>query len=209
MGCAAPLGQGFRHEVLRSAPGLSSKGTALHGQRFVELFAGTCRLARAAAKRGVSAYSYELTRSTSENVLDKSCTAFLLAAIGRGAVAGLHAGIVCASWSRARRAPISSPFPSALRGDSISEIWGLPGLSDRDQARVDLGNRMVRWLVRIIKSCIKHRVPITVENPLTSRIWLAPPLQKLLGKCSSIVSSSSRLASPCPAGKCMWALVQL
>eukprot|EP00972_Heterocapsa_arctica_P056821 8387702-Heterocapsa_arctica.AAC.1 len=60
-------------------------------------------------------------------------------------------GIVCASWSRARRAPVWSSWPSPLRGDTPDLLFGLTGLSAKDQQRVKEGNAQVRWLIRILK----------------------------------------------------------
>ena len=60
---------------------------------------------------------------------------------------------------------------------------GLPGLSPKDRHRVALGNRQARWLVDIIRVCRRLCVPIVVENPASSRLWLY--LGRLLGKPSS------------------------
>ena len=107
------------------------------------------------------------------------CIKSILCRIRKRKVRGVWIGVSCASWTRARRAPVESSMPSPLRGDSPDTIWGLPDLSLKDQARVEGGNATLRFTIRVFKACLKAGVPCFVENPLTSRIWIAPPMQLL------------------------------
>ena len=72
-----------------------------------------------------------------------------------------------------------------LRGDSPPDIYGLPDLSPKDIDRVRLGNKLANWVVSLIKLCLQHSIPIIIENPLTSRLWIYPPLMRLLPRSSS------------------------
>jgi hypothetical protein len=152
-------------------------------QRFVEAFAGTCGMARAMASLGVPSESYEIERSSREDLLSASVTRVLRRDIELGRVGCLWFGITCASWSLARRGkPDYSGYPPPLR-DSEVYLMGLPGLSPKDRHRVALGNRQARWLVEIIRVCRRFSVPVVVENPASSRLWLY--LSRRLGTPSS------------------------
>jgi len=64
--------------------------------------------------------------------------------------------IPCNTWSLARRAPPGSRMPSALRGsDPHSTLWGLPGLSEKDEAKVKAANLMIHSAVGLIRAAIK------------------------------------------------------
>ena len=67
-------------------------------------------------------------------------------------------------------------------------MGGLNGLSLKDQERVKIGNRLARRVIHILKLCKKHGVPIIIENPLTSRLWILPPLLALISSCTSDVT---------------------
>jgi hypothetical protein len=42
--------------------------------------------------------------------------------------------------------------------------------SEKDLERIKLGNRLALWTASIIRLAIRHRVPITIENTMTSRL---------------------------------------
>ena len=102
----------------------------------------------------------------------------------RGPSCRLWIGITCASWSRARRAPPGSRMPCALR-DNGEFILGLPNLSEKDQVKVDDGNESLEFLCFLIDLCQKQSTMIVVENPCTSRLWIAPALATRMACCAS------------------------
>ena len=141
--------------------------------------AGTGRLAKAVADRGVHSESFEITRSAVEDIMSTANTASIRNRIKRHRVTGIWIGITCASWSRARRGnPNKRGFPPPLRDDTVQGVWGLVDVSEKDQERIALGNRLALWTASIIRLAIRYRVPITIENPLTSRLWIFPPIAK-------------------------------
>lgn len=106
--------------------------------------------------------------------------------LGRGEIVAVWAGITRASWSTARRGKLDySGYPPPVRDSTAAGILGLPNRSLADQKRVQIGNRLVRWLARLIKHCLVCKVPCFVENPASSRIWICPALQPLLAKCET------------------------
>ena len=92
-------------------------------------------------------------------------------------VAYVWLGTPCNSWSRARRWDGRGPGP--LRDDHHF-LMGLTGLSERDQLKVKIGNSLMKISAKIFRCCIQHNVPVALENPHTSRLWLAPPIRHLL-----------------------------
>jgi len=133
-------------------------------------------MAKALAKRGVPAESFEISRSLFEDITSAQFIRNFTTRINTGILA-VWIGITCASYSRARRGnPDYSGWPPPLRSDDSKGIWGLPGLSVKDADRVRLGNRLVKRCIQVISICAKHGIPVFLENPRNSRIWLIPPL---------------------------------
>lgn len=59
-------------------------------------------------------------------------------------------------------------------------IYGLADLTARERNRVHEANDLAAWMVWAVTLCIACKVPVVVENPATSRLWLFPPLKELL-----------------------------
>jgi len=175
-GRPAARGRGFLHAV-QPHPLLA------WGPTFVEAFAGSCGLAVALARCGVPSESYEIARDPAEDLLSSSVSSSIRSRISAGRIWGFWIGLTCASWSRARRGrPGGGGWPPPLRGDSPPELFGLPGLSSRDQDRVSLGNKQLNWTLGIIELAISNNLVVVLENPVPSRLWLVPALQALFRK---------------------------
>ena len=168
-------GQGFQHEV---------RGKPLTHRLFVEVFAGTSRLAHTVAQAGVPAVSYEISRNNLEDVTSPACLAFLLKSSQSRRLACVWLATPCSSFSQARRGQ-GGKMPGALR--TREQVLGLPGLSDRDQERVRLGNRLARWTCRFIKACLQSGIPVILENPAGSLLWHFPGFQRLAKQGRSII----------------------
>jgi len=80
-------------------------------------------------------------------------------------------GTPCSSWSRARDRPGLAP---PLRSNQC--LMGLPNLKPHDAKKVHVGNVLMKASAYILHLCSRHAVPAAIENPSTSRIWLARPL---------------------------------
>jgi hypothetical protein len=63
---------------------------------------------------------------------------------------------------------------------------GMPNLSDRDKARISLGNRSLAFSCRIISACIALGTPVAMENPGNSMLWMVPRLRKLAQHPSAV-----------------------
>jgi hypothetical protein len=161
-----------------------TKGKALSSGVSVELYGGCCGISRAIARHGGVAESYEILRSAKEDLTLPSQRRALFSRVRQGLVRSLWIGITCASWSRARRAPQWSRMPHALR-DDVDHIYGLPGLSERDQLRVTDGNDSLFFVAKLIRLCLRHNVMVVVENPGSSRLWIAPEMASLIPRAAS------------------------
>ena len=177
-GEAASDTRGFEHQRQFSGARKTSSKVV------IELYGGLCGMSRAVARRGGIAESFEIMRDPREDLRRRSQRRALFARIRAGRVAGIWIGITCASWSRARRAPPGSRMPCALRDDG-EFILGLPNLSEKDQVKVDDGNDSLVFLCTLIDLCLKHNTMIVVENPCTSRLWIAPALVSRILRCAS------------------------
>ena len=148
----------------------------------LEVFGGCCRMAWAFLLGGWRTESLELERSRGADALSTKMISMIIRRIRNGELGMVWLGIPCSSWSRARRGkPGGKGFPPPLRGDSPEDILGLEGLSVRDQARVAAGNKMARWVARIFRECVRASIPVVIENPRSSRLWICPYMQRLPG----------------------------
>ena len=95
-GTAAVPGRGFVHQVTQT--GRTSKP-------FLELMAGTCRLAKAVAERGVPAESFEITRSVVEDIMSTANTSSIRNRIKPQSDRHLDRYHVCIVVSGATREP--------------------------------------------------------------------------------------------------------
>ena len=90
----------------------------------------------------------------------------------------LGVDILCNTWSRARRAPVWSSMPSALRDNS--HLFGLPHLNDRDRNTVRKHNFMYRKCMEYATLSINANRSGWIENPRTSMLWKTPGIKRLL-----------------------------
>ena len=95
--------------------------------------------------------------------------------IAEGYVCYIHFGTPCSSFSQARK---DDGGPPPLR--SPDHVTGLPGLSQRDQEKVSLGNSLLALSLELIYLCHHHGVAWSIENTATSFIWDMPGSKQLL-----------------------------
>ena len=142
---------------------------------FLEVFSGSGRLGRAVAAEGLPVLLWDACLGPEYDLLRPEKRALVRGWVRSGLVLGVHLGTPCNSWSRARDIP---PGPMPLRSDTLP--LGLPNLSLKDQAKVEAGNIFMSFSASIMHEAIRANIPASVENPQTSRLWLAPPFARLL-----------------------------
>ena len=143
---------------------------------FIEIFSGCERLAKAVARvTGWMVLVWDISLGVDYDLMAPANRRKLLEWVRCGWVVGFHLGTPCESFSRARDVP---PGPPPLRSDTMP--LGLPDLSARDQAKVIVGNTLMRFTAAIMRLAVKFKIPCSLENPARSRLWLCPPIKFLL-----------------------------
>ena len=94
-----------------TSPVIVDKG----GTFFLSLFGGEDRCARVCNNLNEGSVLVDLAHSPGNGLTKKSQQREILNFIKRGKVSGVGLEICCVTWSRARRAPPWSSFPSAVR----------------------------------------------------------------------------------------------
>ena len=142
---------------------------------FLEVFCGTGGLAATLRRRGFGAVSLDLRLGPEMDITMPHVQRLLIGWMSSNCVAGLWLGTPCASWSRARRGPPGSTW-CAIR--SATHLYGLPNLRPIDQHKINIGNNTMKASARLISAARRFGVPCFLENPSTSLLWLADPIQK-------------------------------
>ena len=135
----------------------------------VELMAGSQRIASSLAAAGLESVSLELADSAEEDALGGKFSSWMKAMLAASLLRVVWIGLVCATWSRARRNTSGKKgWPPPLRSDS--QLWGLSNLSTLDAERVAVGNRQARWALRVLLKCARSGCEAVIENPAGSRV---------------------------------------
>ncbi len=145
----------------------------------LEIFSGSGHMSRAIRRRCKRwiVFEVDICHGNMFDLSKRRLQQQLLTFIKNNNVQFVWLGTPCNSWSRARRNDGRGPGP--LRDDSYY-LYGLPFLSPRDLDKVKLGNCLMRFSARVFRLCLNLQIPIILENPHTSRLWLAPPIRHLL-----------------------------
>jgi len=156
-----------------SSPGFGSQ------KIFLEVFSGCGRLSKAFARLGMPAEGLDIEHGPAGNLLHSEVFQRVEAAILNGVVAVMHLGMPCTTWSRARRWDGRGPCP--LRDDD-EFLWGYPmeELSKADAEKLQTGNRLTRRTLSLLRLACQMKIPVILENPMTSRCWKIPDLQAII-----------------------------
>ncbi len=109
----------------------------------------------------------------------------------------LNAGMLhipCETWSPARHGKPGGRTPVPLR--DRSNVWGLSGLSPRDQAKLEEGNAIARALLSIRDDLNFAAVPVGLENGDGSMLFSAEEVSagnaKMLKVCYCMMGKKFR-----------------
>ena len=83
--------------------------------------------------------------------------------------------VPCDTFSSARHGTPGGRTPLPLR-DYGENVWGLPGLKPRDQAKLEQGNKIARALLSIKDDLKKAGAPAGMENGDQSMLWKVPEM---------------------------------
>ena len=81
-----------------------------------------------------------------------------------------------ASWRLARHGPAHRSW-GPIRDNN--HLYGLPNISEGDKVKIRTGNATMFSTARVVRQCIRCRIPCFLENPAGSMLWLAPPILKV------------------------------
>ncbi|CAE7380279.1 gag-pol [Symbiodinium natans] len=144
-------------------------------------------LAKCGLKRlGIPCEAWDIDYGEACNVLTPKVAAVLLHRIAKGEFSAVHLGMPCITWSRARRD--DGRGPRALRDDHAG-LFGLPSLMPWERRKVQEGNQLLEFSLQVIACCQKLGLPWSLENPLTSRVWLVPAMQRLQTQGATFVNT--------------------
>ena len=132
-------------------------------------------------------FAYDIGYGSAYDLLQPMVFEKLIAFIKRHAheIALIWMGTPCTTWSRARK---NDGGPPPLRDDA--GLWGLPGLSKHDLAKVADGNALLLCSVQIAELRAQLQIPWVLENLASSRIWLTRSLRTLLAEGAQFLTSA-------------------
>ena len=116
----------------------------------LELFAGKGHLTRALRKEGLETVSFEITDGAQFDLTRRSTQQVVLSWIRAGRVEYVHMGVPCTVWSIARRG---------------IKNWA------RALQKQEIPMALTLFMVRVYRECVRSGVPVSVENPLSSKLW--------------------------------------
>ena len=135
----------------------------------LDVFGGHGGLAKAVRRRGHAAVIIDLSKGEEFDLLQGDVLALLIGWINSGQVMAIFCATPCEGYSRARRAPLWSRLPHALR--TPQQVHGLPNSSDADQKSLDRSNALGRAAALLLRSAIHRSIPAGEENPRDSFLW--------------------------------------
>lgn len=147
----------------------------------VELFSGAGVFARAwrqnRALRHIPIFELDWSHSAALDFTKPAQQRHFRGLMRSGHIRALHLGLDCKSWSRAREIP---NFRNVRPLRSAEFPMGLPERTDKEQSQIDVGNSLAKFAVSLVRLARQLHVPISVENPEPSRLWLSPLFEPLL-----------------------------
>ena len=179
------------------------------GPLFVELFAGCARLSRFCQAAGFRVLPVDAPWNPHKpehpvlvlDLTEPACQQQLLARLLEEAPFAVHVALPCGTGSRARERPISkkarlqgAPEPRPLR--DAEHVLGLPGLSEKDQIRVDKSNELCRFVVFLLQQ-LPSSCHLSIENPENSWIWAVLAYFVRNSKCPLLLKRWSSMQDVC------------
>lgn len=178
---------------------------------FVEIFAGTARLSKAAREIGMEALPVDKTAARSTqihiaqyDVSEPEQLAALMEVLEneKHRIAAVHLAPACGTASKAREKKLRSwakkgfKIPQPLR--SVKKPMGVDGLTGLDKIRTEAANQVYAATAQIVAFCIRFDILCSVENPENSLFWLYPDVVQVM---QSVQGSSTSFHNCMHGGK--------
>ena len=143
---------------------------------FLEVFSGSHVLATAVVqKNGWPVLFWDLKLGADYDLCRAENRHKIVGWLRAGRLRGMHHGTPCHTFSRARD---RRPGPPPLRSED--HPLGLPHLQPGDAHKVMINNILMRFSAQCMRLCLALKIPMTLENPRTSRLWICPPIAHVL-----------------------------
>jgi hypothetical protein len=160
----------------------ATTGLAEKGRYVADLFSGHGGVARAVRAAGFTAREWELLHGSHGDLTSPLVRKTIKEDCKRHRVIAAMLAPPCSSFSPARYRT------SVIRSRKFP--WGLPGIPDHEQVKVDIGNKCFLATFDLIRCFNQHGIPWILENPHASKCWYLPQLDKLLhsANCHVVVA---------------------
>ena len=160
---------------------------------FIEIFAGTARLSKAAKATGFQVLPVDKSTSRAVQIHiaqydladpDALDTLMDLVREERQRIVAIHLAPACGTASKAREKKLVSlaqqgfKIPGPLR--SQQQPMGLDGLEGLDKIRTETANLVYSASARLITLCIELDILCSLENPENSLFWFFPEIEHIL-----------------------------
>ncbi|CAK0835229.1 unnamed protein product [Prorocentrum cordatum] len=142
---------------------------------FAELMCGSAHLAAAVGECGLAAEGWDYIDGAAADLEVPAVIEGFRQRIRQRRLCGLHFGLGCKTWSRARKNDGLGPPP--LRSDQ--HLFGLPALAPADQRTIDSANVIFRNILSLVEKAVAANLFVLIENPASSRLWMTPQLLDL------------------------------
>jgi hypothetical protein len=135
----------------------------------LEVFCGCGRLTKALRQEGIPCDGLDIVHGV--DLFDVHVIQKIKALIRDKRIGFIWLGVPCTTFSIARRGL------ALVR--TLEHVMGLPGLSEKAQAKVNYGNKLLYITGQIATLASEHGIPWVIENPKSSRIWATPVFKRL------------------------------
>eukprot|EP00438_Fugacium_kawagutii_P021515 Skav212741 [mRNA] locus=scaffold1199:108583:113900:+ [translate_table: standard] len=164
-----------QHRQAAPTPALLKEGL-LKVAVFLEIFSGCGRLGSSVSQFcGWPVLLWDISYGEAYDLTKRCNRQKILHWINSGVIRGGHLGTPCNSFSRARDRPGGPP---ALRSDSCP--LGFQSLKPHDLLKVKIGNILMYFTCAVLRLALHWRIPFSLENPQRSRLWICPPVSRLM-----------------------------
>ena len=72
-----------------------------------------------------------------------------------------------------------------MRGTNVKDIWGPPHLRGKERGHADSATELLLRMHELMKLCESSGVPLYIENPQASKLWMHPIIKKWVRHPSS------------------------
>ena len=135
----------------------------------LEIFSGSGHFSKSwrmsSLLNDVPIFELDIKHGCAFDLSKKHLRALVAGWIKSGLICAVWLGTPCSSWTMARRGkPGGVGGPPPLR--SREHFMGLPGLSDKDNDRVALGNCLMQFSSYMLRLCHAGGIFAVMENPI-------------------------------------------